>query len=98
MLARYEFASAGRTRLGYRVQPDTTATDAAQPDRGGLDPGGFQALQLSHRRRRAHRALVRAAARRGRRGTDIGPAGYAVLVGDEVGIRVRFSAAPSRAW
>lgn len=83
--ALYEFVFVGRKRLGYRVQMDTTATDAADFRHAGV---------LSQLRREDGEPLSAPSfvlLRIENNGaTHVDPGDYAVLDDDKVGIRARF--------
>ncbi len=83
--ALYEFVFVGRKRLGYRVQMDTTATEAVHSEHAGA---------LNRLEEEAGRPLVQPSfvlLRFENDGTThIEPDDYAVLPDDKVGLRVRF--------
>lgn len=83
--ALYEFVIKGRKRLGYRVQMDTTAVDAA----GAIEAAGaLKQLQMDgHDLDDPTLVLLRV---ENNGFTNIDPHDYAVLETDKVGLRVRF--------
>jgi phosphate transport system substrate-binding protein len=82
--AVYEFIIKGRKRLGYRVQMDTTATDAVQ----SVEAGAIEELQKDGRRLTDPTLVLLRIENNG--ATEIDPHDYAVLDDDKVGIKVSF--------
>ncbi|GAA2404512.1 substrate-binding domain-containing protein [Streptomyces glaucosporus] len=83
--ALYEFVFVGRKRLGYRVQMDTTATDAVH----SRYAGALQQLQDGDGTRLADPSFVLLRVENSG-ATHIDSGDYAALPDDKVGIRVRF--------
>lgn len=88
--ALYEFVFVGRKRLGYRVQMDTTATDAVHSRYAGVQyAGALQQLQDGDGTRLTDPSFVLLRIENSG-ATHIDIDDYAVLPDDKVGIRVRF--------
>ncbi|GAA2447645.1 PstS family phosphate ABC transporter substrate-binding protein [Streptomyces macrosporus] len=83
--ALYEFVFVGRKRLGYRVQMDTTATDAVHSQYAGA----LQQLQDGDGTRLVDPSFVLLRVENNG-ATHIDNDDYAALPDDKVGIRVRF--------
>ncbi|MGP4002232.1 substrate-binding domain-containing protein [Streptomyces sp. 8N706] len=83
--AMYEFLFVGRKRLGYRVQMDTTATDAVHSQYAGA----LQQLQQENGAPLVDPSFVLLRVENNG-ATNIDTSDYAVLDDDKVGIRVRF--------
>ncbi|MEU8352924.1 phosphate-binding protein, partial [Streptomyces sp. NPDC048845] len=83
--ALYEFIVVGRKRLGYRVQMDTTATEAVH----SRYAGALQQLQDGDGTRLVDPSFVLLRIENNG-ATHIDTDDYAVLPDDKVGIRVRF--------
>ncbi|MGP3982923.1 substrate-binding domain-containing protein [Streptomyces sp. KR80] len=83
--ALYEFVVVGRKRLGYRVQMDTTATDAVHSQYAGA----LQQLQQEDGTRMVDPSFVLLRIENNG-ATHIDTTDYAVLDDDKVGIRIRF--------
>lgn|GEM_PF-3807958 len=83
--AMYEFLIIGRKRLGYRVQMDTTATDAVHSQYAGV----LQQLQQQDGTPLADPSFVLLRIENNG-ATHVDTHDYAVLDDDKVGIRVRF--------
>ncbi|QUH04940.1 substrate-binding domain-containing protein [Saccharopolyspora erythraea] len=84
--ALYEFVFVGRKRLGYRVQMDTTATDAVSSNHSGA----LQELRLGENGERLSAPSFVLLRIENTGATPIDTSDYAVLDDDKVGIRVRF--------
>ncbi|CAM05719.1 hypothetical protein A8924_6901 [Saccharopolyspora erythraea NRRL 2338] len=84
--ALYEFVVVGRKRLGYRVQMDTTATDAVSSNHSGA----LQELRLGENGERLSAPSFVLLRIENTGATPIDTSDYAVLDDDKVGIRIRF--------
>ncbi|MFP8904616.1 substrate-binding domain-containing protein [Streptomyces atacamensis] len=88
--ALYEFVFVGRKRLGYRVQMDTTATDAVHARYAGIQyAGALQQLQDGDGTRLVAPSFVLLRIENSG-ATHIDIDDYAVLPDDRVGVRVEF--------
>lgn len=88
--ALYEFVFVGRKRLGYRVQMDTTATDAVHARLAGVQyAGALQQLQDGDGTRLVDPSFVLLRVENSG-ATHIDIDDYAVLPDDRVGVRIEF--------